>query len=111
LYAYSPRYFSERLNAAGQRWLSAHGLDPLRNVECRVGAEIIAYAGAGQGFGFLPALWSMASLDGVVFAPIEFAATAKIAAYSLQHVKPWVTELREALSSAARAALLEFRKT
>ena len=110
LYAYSPRHLSEQLNAAADKWLEQNGLDPSRRVECALGTEIMAYAGAGHGFGFLPALWSLASHDGVVFAPIDFAATARIAAYSLQHVKPWVTELRERLSAAARAALDDFRR-
>jgi DNA-binding transcriptional LysR family regulator len=110
LYAHSPRRLSTRLVAAEDQWLRGNRLEPKRRIECELGSEILAYAQAGLGFGFLPALWSMAGHDGVVFAPIEFAVTAKISAYSLQHVTPSVTRLRESLSASARAALLEFRK-
>jgi DNA-binding transcriptional LysR family regulator len=110
LYAHSPRRLSSRLMEAEEQWLRANRLAPTRTVECALGSEIVAYAGAGYGYGFLPALWSLASHDGVIFAPVsDFAATAKIAAYSLKHVKPWVVRIRESLSTAARAALHQFR--
>jgi DNA-binding transcriptional LysR family regulator len=109
LYAHSPRRFSSQLVAAESQWLRDNRLEPVRTIECELGSEILAYAGAGLGYGFLPALWSMGGHDGVVFAPIEFGATAKIAAYSLRHVSPWITGLRETLSTAARAALVRFR--
>jgi DNA-binding transcriptional LysR family regulator len=110
LYAYSPRRLSNQVAEAGERWLSDHRLEPKSTVECAMGSEIIAYAGSGYGYGFLPALWSMADHEGVVFAPVAgFSATARIAAYSLQHVSPWVTRLRENLTTAAQVALQDFR--
>jgi DNA-binding transcriptional LysR family regulator len=109
LYAHSPRRLSSQLADAGETWLKQQRLMPKRSVECELGSEILAYAGAGHGYGFLPALWSTANHEGVVFHPVRnFAATAKIAAYSLAHVTPWITRLRENLSAAARAALKEF---
>jgi DNA-binding transcriptional LysR family regulator len=109
LYAHSPHRFSSQLAKAEREWLRAHRLEPARTIECELGSEIVAYAGAGEGYGFLPALWSIADHDGVVFAPIDFGTVARIAAYSLEHVTPWVTEFRDHLSAAARAALRDFR--
>jgi DNA-binding transcriptional LysR family regulator len=110
LYAHSPRRRSSRLAEVAEQWLNDNGVAPKRSIECEWGSEILAYAGSGYGFGFLPALWSMGFHEGTVFAPVpEFQATAKVAAYTLQHVTPWVTRLRENLSEGARAALREFR--
>jgi len=110
LYAHSPRRFSAVMASAEDEWLEKNHLAPERTVECQVGSEIVAYASSGYGYGFLPALWSMASHGGATFVPLpEFPASAKIAAYSLKHVKPWVLSLRERLSKAARTALREFR--
>jgi DNA-binding transcriptional LysR family regulator len=102
--------FSPQFGAAAEAWLSKHKLQPERSVECEVGSEILAYAGAGYGYGFLPALWSMSSHQSAVFVPpTDFDVTVKIAAYSLRHVTPWVTQLREHVSAAARTALRDFR--
>jgi DNA-binding transcriptional LysR family regulator len=109
VYVQSPARMSQVLADAGQQWLTQKRLTPARIVECELGSEILAYAGAGHGYGFLPALWSMERHDGAVFVPVTpFAGTAKIAAYTLQHVTPWVTRLREDLSAGARAALQAF---
>ena len=109
LYAHSPQRLSQRLADAADRWLAKRRLVPQSRVECALGSEILAYAGAGRGYGFLPALWSLTDHEGVAFAPVEdFAATAWIAAYSLAHVTPWVTRLRERLCAGARAALKDF---
>jgi DNA-binding transcriptional LysR family regulator len=106
IYAHLPRRPSSRVAQAEEQWLSENGLAPARSVECGLGTEILAYAGAGHGYGFLPALWSTASHEGVVFAPVLTSAPiARIAAYSLKHVAPWMAQLRENLSAATRAAL------
>jgi DNA-binding transcriptional LysR family regulator len=107
-YACLPRRLS-RVADAEPRWLTEMGLAPKRRVECVLGSEILAYAGSGHGYGLLPALWSTVGHDGAVFAPVKIAATAAICAYSLAHVAPWVTRLREDLSAAARSALEGFQ--
>jgi len=109
LYAHSPRRASRRLADTSERWLAEHRLVPARIVECAVATEIIAYAAAGYGYGFLPALWSTANHDGAVFTQVAGAGTAQIAAYSLEHVGPWAAWLRQALSAATRAALQDVR--
>lgn len=110
LYAHSPRRVSSQLAAAGETWLIGHRVTPKQSIECEHGTEILAYAGSGHGFGFLPALWSIERHDGVVFAPLsDFTFSVKIAAYSRAKVNPWVTRLREDLSLAARTALRDFR--
>jgi DNA-binding transcriptional LysR family regulator len=109
LYARLPHHFAHRAVVAGEKWLTQHQVTPRQTIECALGTEIVSYAAAGLGYGFLPALWSTVADASVVFAPMtNFAATAKIAAYSLQHVAPWVTQLREDLSVGARAALQDF---
>ena len=110
LYVYSPRRLSPRLAPAEEQWFRQHRLEPKRTMECALGSEILAYAGSDRGYGFLPALWSLGNHDGVVFAPTEFTATARISVYSLRHVANLVSELRESLSAGARAALGTFRK-
>lgn len=106
LYAHSPRRHSSRIADAQEDWLRENNLASARRVECALGSEILAYAGSGHGYGFLPALWNTASHEGVVFAPVvESGATTKIAAYSLKHLAPWMTRLRDDLSVAARKAL------
>jgi DNA-binding transcriptional LysR family regulator len=106
VYAHSPRRMSAELSAAAERYLGQHRLQPSEWIECEWGSEILAYAGAGYGYGFLPALWSMSPHAGVVFVPLsDFGFSARIYAYSLEHVTPWVTQLREHLSAAARSAL------
>jgi len=108
-YASLPRLPTRAVTRASDKWLADHELTPKRQVECALGSEVLAYAGSGYGYGFLPALWSMGDHDDVVFAPIDGGATAKIAAYSLAHVTPMVTHLRDDLSAAARAALKSIR--
>jgi DNA-binding transcriptional LysR family regulator len=109
-YTHPPRRFAQAGVEAGERWLQAHGIAPQHAIECPLATEIIAYAGAGYGFGFLPALWRMASHSGVVFAPVPgFGVVAEIAAYSLRHVTPHIARLRHDLSAAARAGLRDFR--
>ena len=110
VYAYSPRRFSSRLAPAEERWFRRRRLEPRRAVECALGSEILAYAASGRGYGFLPALWSMANHEGVVFAPTDFEATARIAVYTLRHVAPLVSDLRDTLTAGAREALRAFRE-
>ncbi|MEY4578178.1 MAG: hypothetical protein RL701_2881 [Pseudomonadota bacterium] len=103
LYASLPARY---VGTATDTWLAENQLVPAHTVECEWATEIIAYAASGYGFGFLPALWSMVSHEGAVFVPLpSLMLKAKIAAYSLQHLTPWITRLREDLSAAARAAL------
>ncbi|HVU05515.1 MAG TPA: LysR family transcriptional regulator [Polyangiaceae bacterium] len=109
LHATWPRRLSRQAAEAQATWLEEHGLSPSRTVECERGSEIVAYAGAGCGYGFLPALWSMSAHPGAVFVPVDLGVTAPISAYSLQHASPWVTHLRQQLSVAARRALRSFR--
>lgn len=108
-YAHVPRRFSRELADAELLWLKRNGLKPRTAIECRLGTEIIAYAATGRGYGFLPALWSTTSHAGAAFAPLpNFAQTARIAAYSLPHVSPWVACFRESLVRAAHLALRDF---
>jgi DNA-binding transcriptional LysR family regulator len=102
---------STEFASAAEGWFDKNDLHPERTTECEQGSEILAYAGAGYGYGFLPAFWSMTSHPGAVFVPLgDFGTTVKIAAYSLQHVTPHVTRLREDLCAAARVALRDFRR-
>jgi DNA-binding transcriptional LysR family regulator len=104
-----PRRYARSAADAGERWLRDHGIAPRHSLDCELGTEIVAYAAAGRGYGFLPALWSLERYRGVVFvAAPNFGVRATIAAYSLRHVRPWVTRLRQDLSAAARAALKAF---
>lgn len=110
-YACLPRRLSPAVADAEPAWLAEMGLAPKRRIESALGSEILAYAGSGHGYGLLPALWSTVGHEGAVFAPVRIAATATICAYSLAHVAPWVTRLREDLSAAARSALEGFQPT
>jgi DNA-binding transcriptional LysR family regulator len=108
-YVHPPRRFANAVVTAGEGWLKAQGLTPERVIECPLGSEIFAYAASGYGYGFLPALWRMASHEGVVFAPVpSLGVSAEIAAYSLRHVTPHITRLRQDLCNAARAVLKDF---
>jgi DNA-binding transcriptional LysR family regulator len=106
-YLYSPR---EPLMKAAERWLGDRKLTPHTSTICELGTETIAYASAGFGYGFLPALWSSVSHEGAMFVPAaDFEHEIGIAAYSLAHVTQRITRLREELSLAARDALSKFR--
>lgn len=109
-YAYSPRRLSDKLAPAEEHWFRQHRIEPRRAIECAVGSEILAYAAADRGYGFLPALWSLARHDGAVFAPTDFPAKARISVYSLRHVASLVSDLRQSLSAGAQAALRAFRR-
>ena len=52
------RRSSERVFDVQERWLKDHGVLPARRIECSAGSELLAYAAAGYGYGFLPALWT-----------------------------------------------------
>lgn len=104
-YTHVPRSFSRVFDDA-ERWLRQQGLVPLRRIECALATEILAYAGSGRGFGFLPALWSMFPHHGVVFAPVaDFGPTATIAAYWLSQQKDAVGPLLTQLVKVAREGL------
>jgi len=108
-YVHAPRRFSREIADAELDWLKENGLKPKSSIECRLGTEIIAYAATGRGYGFLPALWRTTSHEGAVFVPMpSFARAARIAAYSLPHVGPWVARFREGLLRAAHLALRDF---
>src|SRR6202008_2200356 len=76
-YAHSPRRMSALLPAAATRYLRAQRLEPIEWIECEWGSEILAYAGSGYGYGFLPAFYQTAAHSGVVFVPLpDFGFTA-----------------------------------
>lgn len=104
-YTHVPRSFSRVFDDA-ERWLHEQGLAPARRIECALATEILAYAGSGRGFGFLPALWSMVPHDGVVFARVaNFRPTATIAAYWLPNQANTVKPLLNRLPKVAREGL------
>jgi DNA-binding transcriptional LysR family regulator len=108
-YVHLPSRFSQSIASYGARWLAQNRLRPKCRIECKLATEVIAYAAAGRGYGFLPALWSTAAHDGAVFVPMpDFAKTINIAAYSLEHLRFWVTPFRRALLQSAQAALAKF---
>jgi DNA-binding transcriptional LysR family regulator len=108
-YVHLSRRFARDTLTASAQWLATHGLAPQCRIECKLGTEILAYAAAGRGYGFLPALWRTTSHEGAVFMPLpDFAQVVGIAAYSLQHLSPWVIPFRESLLRVARAALHGF---
>lgn len=75
----------------------------------RCHAEILAYAGSGRGYGFLPALWSMVPHEGVVFAAAaDIGAAVAIAAYWLPQLETIVAPTIARLGQVAEAGLQGF---
>lgn len=109
-YVHPPRWLARHAVDAGERWLADRGLAPARKLQHELGSEVIAYAAAGCGYGFLPALWSSVAHDGAAFVPVPgFAPKAKVAAYSRLDGHASAKRLRKSLADAARAALRDFR--
>ena len=101
---------SPQFARGSSEWIARERVRPGKWVDCDSGGEVLAYAGSGHGFGFLPALWSLTNHQRAVFVPPSgFAPRVRIAAYSLHHVSPWVSQLRDDISELARQALSEFR--
>lgn len=108
-YAHPPSRLSPDVIDAGEEWLASEQVNPTTKLECDFATQIIAYAGSGIGFGFVPALWSAASREGVVFVPLPtFATSAKISLYTLGHATTHAKGLRKDLQASAREALEGF---
>ncbi len=110
-YTYVPPLSSPKVFESGRQWLQTHCLAPRRQIECELATEIIAYAGAGRGYGFLPALWSTTNRDGVVFAPVpDFAPTSEVSAFWRRDLDEVLSPFLTGLESAAQQALVRYHR-
>lgn len=87
---------------AGDRWLHERAVAPVTRIECEVANELVSYAAAGRGFGFVPACAAYEQREGVtVVAAASLDPMAQISVYTVSPVLDAVRSFSRTLTHAA----------